>query len=244
MKQYLFAVTLIAGSIPANAQTKQGTITYQRKADMHRRMEDEQMKAMIPQFRTDKYILLFKDNISVYKSIAEEEAPDPFENSGGNRIQIKIGGPGENAVKYKNFNNQKYFEQTELGDKDYIIDDTIKDQPWKLSDETKTVLNHVCKKATVKTERGSDVTAWYAEDIQTPAGPDNFSGLPGAILLLDINNAEIVFTAVDIKTTADDKDLKEPAKGKHITRADFEKKMDELFGPPTADGKRIITREN
>lgn len=243
MKKYctvaiLFAITIV------HAQTKQGTIVYERKIDVHRRMEDEQMKAMVPQFRTDKHKLLFTENVSVYKTVEEEEAPDPFDNGGGNRIMIRFGGPGEDGILYKNFSSQKLFQQTSLGDKEYIIDDTIRTQQWKLADETKTILNHNCKKATTKTERGSDIVAWYAEDIPVPAGPENFGGLPGAILLLDANNGEIVFTATEIKGNVSSKDLKEPSNGKHITRADFEKKVDEAFGPADSKGRRIITRGN
>ena len=235
---FLFAITI------THAQTKQGTIVYERKIDVHRRMEDEQMKAMVPQFRTDKHELLFNKNVSVYKSVEEEEAPDPFDNGGGNRLMIRFGGPGDDGVLYKNFSNQKTLQQTSLGDKEYIIDDTIRTQQWKLADETKTILNHSCKKATTKTERGSDIVAWYAEDIPVPAGPENFGGLPGAILLLDANNSEIVFTATEIKNDVSTKDLKEPASGKHITRVDFEKKVDEAFGPADSKGRRIITRDN
>jgi len=234
---------MFASAMIANAQIKQGTILYVRKIDVHRRMQDEQMKAMVPQFRTDKHELLFSDSVSVYRSVQENEAPDPF-NNGGDQIMIRIGGPGEGGALYKNFSNQKLFEQTELGDKDYIIDDTIHAQPWKLVDETKTILNHICKKATLKTESGNNVAAWYAEDILSPVGPENFGGLPGAVLLMDVNDGEIVFTATELKNEIDTKELKEPAKGKHITRADFQKKMDELFGPATPDGRRVIRFNN
>ncbi|QEC67864.1 GLPGLI family protein [Panacibacter ginsenosidivorans] len=244
MKRYAVTAFMLFCAAMANAQIKEGTIIYERKADLHRRMQDEQMKAMVPQFRTDKQQLFFKENISVYKAIAEDEAPDPFDDGNGGRIMIRIGGPGDGGILYKNFSTQQFFEQTSLGDKDFIIDDTVKAQPWKLSDETKVILGHTCKKATVKTSMGSDVTAWYTDDIPLPIGPENFNGLPGAILMMDVNNAEIVFTAVEIKNVADAKELKVPSSGKHISRADFQKKMDELFGPPTPDGRRIITREN
>lgn len=239
MKRYVLAASILF-CITTKAQVKEGTIIYERKADLHRRMPDEQMKAMVPQFRTEKQQLFFKDNISVYKAIAADEAPDPFEDGNGGQIMIRIGGPGDGGVLYKNFTTQQFLEQTSLGDKDYVIDDTVKAQAWKLADETKNVLGYTCKKATVKTPMGSDVVAWYTEDIPLPIGPENFNGLPGAILMMDINNAEIVFTAVELKKEADTKELKAPNSGKHITRADFQKKMDELFGPPTPDGRRII----
>jgi GLPGLI family protein len=243
MKKYFLAAFVLT-TVTSNAQIKQGTIIYERKIDVHRRMQDEQMKAMVPQFQTSKSELIFSNNVSVYKALPEDNAPDPFNNGGGGMFMIKIGGPGDNAVLYKNFANQKFLEQTELADKDYIIDDTIHSQEWKLSDETKTFLNRVCKKATTKTERGNDVTAWYAEDIPVAVGPDAFSGLPGAILLVDINNAEMVYTATEFKNEVDNKELSEPTKGKHLTRAEFNKKLDDMFGPATPDGRRIITRDN
>lgn len=239
MKKTILSGIMLVQLASLSAQ-QQGTITYERKIDVHRRMEDEQMKAMVPQFRTTRHVLLFSDSISVYKAIKEDEAPDPFEQgNGGARVMIRIG-PGENGVIYKNFSKQKIEEQTELADKNYIIDDTLHALPWKLTEETKSVLGHNCKKATLVTKTGNNVTAWYAEDIVTPAGPENYGGLPGAVLSIDMNDGEIVFTATSIDKKIDNKDLAEPKDGKHITRTDFQKKMEELFGPPGPGGRRMI----
>jgi GLPGLI family protein len=241
MKQF-FLVTCLAAFFITNAQTKKGTIVFERKVDIHRRMEDEQMKVMTPQFQTTKTELIFNDNVSIYKDLPADNAPDPFDNGSGARVMIKIGGPGENNILYKDYSGKKIVEQTDLADKTYLIDDTIKISAWKLTDETKMVINHVCKKATMKNERGSDVVAWYAEDVPVPVGPESYGGLPGAILLLDINSGEIVYTATNLNDDA--KELQEPTKGKHITRADFDKKLDELFGPASKDGKRVIKMTN
>lgn len=242
MKKYLLVAVLFTSVNLVQAQMKEGTIVYERKIDVHRRMEDDQMKAMIPQFRTDRHELLFKENETLYRGMQEEDAPDPFANSGGPGAMIIRFGPGDGGVIYRNYGNAKHEEQTELEDKTYIIDDTIKQQPWKLSaDETKTLNGRNCKKATLTTERGNEVVAWYAEDIASPAGPENFGGLPGAILMMDINNGEMVYTAIEIKPDFASKDLKEPGKGTHLTRAEFRKKLDDLFGPPDANG-RIVRR--
>lgn len=247
MKKYLLSAVLLAAVNLAEAQIKEGTIVYERKIDVHRRMEDDQMKAMVPQFRTDKHELLFKENETLYRSVQEEDAPDPFAGGGGPGgpggppMMIRFGA-GDGGVIYRNYGNAKHEEQTELEDKTYIIDDTIKQQPWKLSaDETKTVNGHSCKKATLTTERGNDVVAWYAEDIASPGGPENFGGLPGAILMMDINNGEMIYTVIEIKPEFASKDLKEPSKGTHLTRAEYRKKLDDLFGPPDANG-RIVRR--
>ena len=228
-------VCLLSGSLIGQ---REGTITYERKMDVHRNMQDEQMKAMIPQFRTTKHVLLFVDSISVYKPAAEDEAPDPFESPGNRRVMIRMG-PGENGVLYKNFAKHQIAEQTEFAEKNYIIDDTIRPQPWKLSAETKEFLGYTCKKATMTTPAGNTVTAWYTEALITPAGPENFGGLPGAILAIDSNNGEVVFTAIEIQKKLSKKDLAEPKDGKHVTRQEFQKKMEEVLGPPGPGGRRM-----
>ncbi len=44
---------------PTNAQLKEGKIVYEQRIDLHRRMQDEQMRAMVPQFRASRFELNF-----------------------------------------------------------------------------------------------------------------------------------------------------------------------------------------
>jgi GLPGLI family protein len=245
MKKYVTLICAVGCGLALHAQTKQGTIVYEQKIDVHRHMQDEQMKAMVPQFQTANYELVFKDSISVYKTVPKDEAPDPFDGGGGgNRVFIRFGGPGGDGVLYKNFSSATQLQEMSLEDKKYIVTDSVKQQPWKLAEGTQTILNHTCKKATLTTERGSKVVAWYTEDIAMPVGPDRFSGLPGAVLAVDVDSAGIVFTATEIRPTADNKQLKAPNGGKMLTNAEFTKKMDEVMGPADAQGRRMIRREN
>lgn len=222
----------------AAAQVKEGKIVYEEKIDVYRRIpkENEQMKAMMPQFRTNKYALLFADNKSLYQK-QEEEADLSEQPQGG--IVMRFGG-AEN-IYYKDFTASKSVEKRDLMEKEFIVEDSIRNISWKLVDgETKTILGHVCKKATGKTERGSELVAWYAEDIALSSGPGQFSGLPGLILALDINNAEITYTAQEIKNEVKKGDIKAPTKGKKVTPEEFAKIRKELLG----DGNgpvRIVT---
>lgn len=220
------------------AQVKEGKITYEEKIDVHRRIpkENEQMKAMLPQFRSNKYELLFADNKSLYQK--QEEEADLSEQPQG-RIVMRFGG-AEN-IYFKDFSTSKSIEKRDLMEKEFIVEDSIRNINWKLVDgETKTILGHVCKKATGKSERGLDLVAWYAEDIVLSSGPGQFSGLPGLILVLDINNGEITYTAQEIKETVKKADIKAPTKGKKVTPEEFVKIRKELLG----DGNgpvRIVT---
>ena len=149
MKKIFFGVIATVALQVTNAQVKEGKIIFEQKIDLHRRMQDEQMKAMVPQFRTSKFELNFADNQSIYKP--QEEEPDITENTDHGRIVMKFG--GANNEYYKNFTTQKQVEKRELGDKDYIIEDSIHHTTWKLVDSTKIILGYTCKKATGKNRK-------------------------------------------------------------------------------------------
>lgn len=257
MKKAFLLFTGLAGLAMVHAQQKDGTIIYERKINMHKTIQDEQMKAMIPEFRTSQHILLFSDSVSMYKAVPEDEAPDPFAGGGGGRVMIRMGGDG--GEMYKNFSQAKAIQSTEVGGRNFLILDTIKQQPWKLSEETKQILGYTCHKATRKIQQPTggrrmvmmnggggptpppdttqnkpqvkevDVVAWYADNIITPAGPENFGQLPGVILQLDVDNAATVYTATQVKKTVDAKELKEPKKGKTVSRAEYMKIMNDMM---------------
>jgi GLPGLI family protein len=256
MKKFFLLLSGCLSIAALQAQIKQGTIIYERKTDMHRIITDEQMRAMIPQFRSSKHKLLFSDSVSVYKLVPEDEAPDPFAGGGGNRMVFRPTG-SDGGDLYKNFSEAKSVQANELGGKNYLIVDTIKQQPWKLGTETRQILGHTCHKASKKLTqpnavmrtvmmgpgssapttdstrpqtREVDVVAWYADDIISPVGPESHGQLPGVILQLDLDNGATVITATEVKQGVDEKELKEPKKGKVVTRQEYQKIVSDLMG--------------
>lgn len=228
MKKIAVVLALLTGWQIGQAQVKEGKITYDLKIDMHRRIpqENTQLRTMVPQFRTAKFELLFADNQSLFKAIEEEPDLTEENNSG---IIIRMGGGGENEY-YKNFFTKKAIEKRELMEEVFLIEDSIRSIAWKLEDdETKKILGYTCKKATGKTERLSEIIAWYAEEIPVASGPEQFNGLPGMILGIDANKGEIVFTAEEIDKKVDKKNLKAPVKGKKISYTEFAAKQQELM---------------
>lgn len=250
MRKTSFLLLTALGFTALQAQTKEGTVTYERKINMHRMVQDEQMRAMLPEYRTSRHMLLFSDSISLYKTIPEDEAPDPFAGGGG-RVMMRFGG-SDGSVLYKNFGQAKSIRSEELAGKNFLIVDSIKQQPWKLTSETKQILGHTCVKATLKTTMGAsvarrsvtiggaapqndttavtapksreiEVVAWFAQDMNSPVGPETYGQLPGVILELNMDNGATVYTATEIKKNADPKELKEPKKGKLVTSNEFNK---------------------
>ena len=238
MKKLVLIIAAITTGNIVTAQVKEGTLLFDQKIDMHRRIpaEDEQMKAMLPHYRTNKYKLFFGDGQSFYKM--QEAEPDVTENTNGGGIVMKFG--GANNEFYRNLNTHMEIDKKELAEKDYLIEDSIHSIKWKLADETKTILGFNCRKALGKTERGSDVEAWYTEEIPIASGPDIFSSLPGMILMVDINKGEFVYTATELKKTVDKKELKVPSKGKKLNTTEFAKLQKEILGDQS--GPIRITR--
>lgn len=256
MKIWFTSLALMAIST-LYAQQKEGTILYERKQNMHKNLPNEQMKAFIPEFRTSNHMLLFSDSISIYRLIPEVDAPDPFAGGGGGvNVVMRMGG-GADGDMYKNFAQQKGLQSTEMGGKNFLIVDTLKAQPWKLSEETKKILGYTCYKATRKTTaprmtmrtmsiggpstgdtvkstsavapKEIEIVAWYTNDIVTPAGPESYGLLPGLILEINVDNGTTVYKATEVKATFNKKNLKEPTKGKPIGRQEFQKLQMEML---------------
>ncbi len=228
----------------AMAQTKEGKVIYERTVNMHKRLppENENIKAMIPEFNTGREQLLFSGDESVYSSLPEEEDIRDHAGEDGNRMTFKMN--SGSSETYKNYAAQTITELRELGPKKYIIEDTLHTVAWKLSDDTAIVKGYVCKKATGKGRQGDNIVAWYTEEIASSSGPEQFGGLPGLILKMDIGDSWMVFTAIDIQTSIDKQLVKAPSGGKKVSRQEFQKMMDDAFGPSTGGPQiRIITRE-
>lgn len=256
MKSVLIAAGVLL-STSLIAQQKEGTIIYERKQNMHRSISEE-MKAFVPEFRTSKQMLIFNEVSSLYKAIPEDEAPQPFNNGG---MVFRVGGGG-NDETYFHFTEGKRLSSRELFGEQFLITDSVRKEKWKLTEETKTIAGHLCRKATLRTktagqsvrismggpsggnqappqEKEVDIIAWYADDMLSPAGPENYNGLPGVILEMDIDEGATVFTALEVQTKADAKLLKEPKKGKKVTPDGFRKAMNEMMQNMGPGGMRF-----
>ncbi|HYM94654.1 MAG TPA: GLPGLI family protein, partial [Chitinophagaceae bacterium] len=250
MKKILIAGCALLVINFANAQQKEGKVTYERTTQLQIRfagMNDE-MARNIPKSRTDRFELNFGNNQSLWKQ-AEQPNNDDDNTFGGNGMQIRMVVAGSDDVLYCNFDAAKKVESKEVFDKKFIVDDSIRSLKWKLTDETKTILNHPCRKATAtqyntrmmmnmdngKMERKevqdtSNIVAWFTSDIPVSAGPAEFQGqLPGLILEMDIHDGRQTYKAIDISEKADLASIKEPSGKKHYTPEEFKKEQDKMM---------------
>jgi GLPGLI family protein len=249
----LIALTSITS---ATAQMKEGKISYERKINMHRNLPDPQMKSMVPEFRTDKFELIFNESVSLFRSVVDDEAPDPFANAGGGGGGMRMNFRMPTANTYTDMAKQMQYEERAFFEKEFLIVDSLKQYKWKLSEETKTIAKQLCKKATTmitapqmrmrvsiggggnntdtaantpRAPKETELVVWYAENIPVSFGPDNYSGLPGVIMEIDQDNGATVTTAVEVSAKYPKKELVAPTKGDKMNRAQFQENMQKLM---------------
>ncbi len=222
------------------AQTE-GVISYQMKVNMHRSIpkENEEMKAMIPEFRISQFELFFNANESLYKPVEED---DDEEFSDGNGAQIRMRMP-QNEM-YVKPSDEKMIELREFLDKKYLVTDTLKAKGWKIGVETKTILGFECKRATrTDEERKQTIVVWFTDKLRPSLGPDRFCSLPGAILEVNINDGEraLVANKMDARSLKKN-EVKVPSGGVAMNGAEFRKMVDEQMKKMGAQGGVIIRR--
>ena len=110
---------------------QQGVITYENRVNMHRNIpaDRQEMKAMVPEFRTTKMQLFFNGEESLYKPVMEEEAEQFSAGSGGFRRTFRT----PKAETYTHSSSSIILSLQELMGKKYLITDTVKMSPWTAS---------------------------------------------------------------------------------------------------------------
>jgi GLPGLI family protein len=74
-----------------------------------------------------------------------------------------------------------------------------------------------------------ELVVWYTEEIPVSVGPDNYAGLPGAILEVDTDNGSNVIMATEVSTKFPKKELVQPTKGDKMNRAQFQDAMKKIM---------------
>jgi GLPGLI family protein len=232
-------------------QASAGSITFEIKINMYRIIPKERleaMKAMIPEFQTSKYQLIYNEGESLFKPIIEDSEEDMTVQQGGGRGGFRMNFQQNMEIYFNQPESQILVSQEFLG-KQYLITDSLQFQPWKFGEGTKTIAGYECKMAyytdSTNPERVQEITAWYTDKIRPFLGPERYYTLPGAVLAIDINNGERVTVAqkIDVRELKKN-ELKAPSKGEPITQSEFRKMMDERMQQmrQNGGGRQMIIR--
>ena len=111
----------------------------------------------------------------------------------------------------KDFSNKKLLLSDYVDRTQYLINDSLQNFKWKITEEKRKIQNFFCAKATTQF-RGRNYEAWYAESIPIQNGPWKFYGLPGLIVKVADDENKFVYelTGIDLKIKIDEKIIAVP----------------------------------
>lgn len=210
-------------------------------------MSDEmqkQIQARIQKMNQKTFILNFDQKTSTYKEDVQLDAPKS-QIGGAGVMVMSFGGSGNGSIYFKNINEKRFVNQTEIMGKRFLVKDSLPNYQWNLSTETKNIGNYTCYKATFtrtvediqmvfedgeskenKIKKTVTTTAWYTPQVPVSNGPDNYQGLPG--LILEINDGERLIVCTEIVLNPSEKiEVKAPEKGEIVSQAAYDKIQEE-----------------
>jgi GLPGLI family protein len=246
IKTILLALGILVSLAAAQivfGQTSEGVITYEVKINVHRTLpkDRQEMKGMIPEFRTSMQQLFFNPTESLYKPV-EEDDDETMEDHHGGPPRMRFQQP--QAEIYFNPASSRRISQQEFMGKEYLIEDSLKLPSWKFGTETKTVMGYECRQASYfNEERKQQVVAWYTLQLRGFLGPEIFNTLPGAVLEVNLNDGERVMTAKSMERRSLKKnEIKIPKDGIHTTSSEFHKIVDQHMERMRANGADVMIR--
>lgn len=234
MKQLVFFLLLFF-SFSLNAQVEYGTITYTRVTEMNvssEAIDDKAMKEMMEQMAAaGAFTVNFKatftpDGFTFAEEIKEKTSVES-EMGGGTIVVMETGG-GEPTIYHTNIKTGEVTNRDFILDKGFLVEGTEEPLEWNLTDEvvapSEATVGLDLKIATAVTPGGDTITAGYAPSLPVQVGPNNYFGLPGAIITLSKSNTgggNTVYRATSLSLSAEPLMLEKPTEGKKVTPEEF-----------------------
>ncbi len=220
----LFFLPLLITSINSYGQQtrfiSEGKIEFEKKLNLHAQMTGDdgwitEFKKNTPQFKTTYFELSFNNNKTFYKPGRE--------NTDNNRLWEQ---PAENNIIYSDLDNHAAVSQKNIFEKTFLVQDSTRSIRWKITDETATIAGFECRRANALIMDSIYIVAYYTDAIETPGGPESFSGLPGMILKLAIPHEHVIWTATKLYAVpVNETEFKIPAKGTKTTNASLKESI-------------------
>jgi len=236
-------VSLSLGYSSLSGQEKGGRVLYEATLNLYRNIPAErleEMKKFVPEFQVTNVELLFNETMSISRNAEKQpDAPPPATEQEGmvRRFMMRRSAP----VVFRHLKEKRTIEQTDFMDKTFLIADETEKMAWKITGEQKMLNGYPAMAATTRDSvmgRERRIKAFFTPAIPIGAGPQSFAGLPGLVLMVDINEGSQVILAKEIAMDASlAAGITEPVKGKAVTRKEFNEIVAERMKEMGAGGQ-------
>lgn len=143
---------------------------------------------------------------------------------------------------YVDFGSGAITETREFMGRTFLISGDRPTYQWKLGTEQREFLGFMVQKATAVRE-GAEIEAWFTPQIPVQAGPGQYGGLPGLILVLSLDGGHLLYSATEVSLEGlDDVEIAPPTDGEMVTREEYEtivaEKLEEIRATRGAGNRR------
>ena len=178
--------------------------------------------ARLPKEGKQTKVLYFTEETALYEEdLTEKNALQEQQYYYGDAFGSLPPKPEINKVYY-DFGKNEMTQQVMFMTRNFLLSDSIKKKAWKLITKSVKILDYTCMGAELK-KGDQTITAWYTPEIPISTGPDEFFGLPGLVLAIEING-EYAFVATSIDLTPPKKGVfSKPDEGNKVNREEFNK---------------------
>ena len=171
-----------------------GKIEFERKINIWATLQGNfaaQLKKTTEQYKIDYFIFEFENNRSLYKP----------EKSNNSNVSFFGAAPASDNVVYSDFQTGKYIAQKNIFEKTYLVEDSLRNVTWKITDDFREIAGFNCRRATTIIMDSVFVVAFYTDELMITGGPESINGLPGMILGLVINRLHTTWYATKVTVT-------------------------------------------
>lgn len=180
-----------------------GKIEYEKQVNLYKQLENswdteedniwiQNLKKTIPKIATTYYNLYFNQQKTVYKFGREA-------SQSTQKIPEWLVDNDTEDIAYNDLENKKTISQKTIFETTFLIDDSINNINWRLTNDTRTIAGIECRKAIGIIFDSVYVIAFYTDLITTSGGPVSFNGLPGMILGIAVPRINTTWFATKVE---------------------------------------------
>ena len=188
--------------------------------------------ANLPTAKTMGMILYFDTKHSLYEQDMSVEVAGVSESQQVMLVRLSNREAPKPEIKkvYSDLKKEMKTVIIEMMTRFFTVEDKLVNQSWKLGTEQRKIIGYLCNDATMKLGEQT-ITGWFTSKIPVSVGPEEYSGLPGIILALEINGRNVFLaTSVD-PAPPKPKSIVKPDDGSKISQKEF----DEMLAQKTAE---------
>lgn len=206
-----------------------GMVVYDEtvKFDIDLPPQMQQFRDRMDDTRKSAIVVIFDESTSLSQPAPEAEPEEQrvAPNDRRNR-RFQVFGRREVSSTFINFETEEAVQHREFLDRSFLIEGAAK-PVWRMTTDVSEFLGYQAHRALATIDTVL-VEAWFTPEIPVPAGPDEYYGLPGLILVLTTDGGNRSYVAREVSLRAvDPAIITAPTEGKKISRADFDKLVEE-----------------